>query len=212
MTKLPRRDQMLHRFADADTSAAPISYDAMAHTFDATISMGSPVKRAYGTEVLRISPQAVDLTRITQGGIPLLDHHKQDGIDSMLGKLVSARFERGALVGTFKLNKTEQGQKAEGMISRGEISGLSAGYRVDQWQITDDDGDTVDENSIRWDDDLSFTATRWQLFEASLVGVPADASAAIRSLSSGVKIVENIRTKMRMRQLMVRRGVRLGNG
>jgi phage head maturation protease len=121
-------------------------------------------------------------------------------------------FERGALIGRFKFNATPEGQKAEGMVARGEVTGISAGYRVEEWSITDEDGDTVDENSIRWDDDLTFTATRWQLFEASLVGVPADASAAIRSLSSGVNVVENIRTKMRMRQLMVRRGVRLGNG
>jgi HK97 family phage prohead protease len=203
MTKLPRRDQMLHRFADADTSAAPISYDAKAHTFDATVSMGSPVKRFYGTEVLRVAPDAVDLSRLREGGIPLLDHHKQDGIDSMLGKLVSARFERGALVGTFKLNKTEQGQKAEGMVARGEVTGISAGYRVDRWEITDEDGDTVAESSIRWDDDLTFTATRWQLFEASLVGVPADAQAMVRSMSRGADTVDDIRARMRARHSIV---------
>jgi hypothetical protein len=61
------------------------------------------------------------------------------------------------------------------MVARGEITGVGAGYRVEQWLITDEDGGIVDEKSVRWDDDLTFTATRWQLLEASLVGVPAPA-------------------------------------
>lgn len=203
MTTLPR-NEMQRRFSGADaTASAPISYDAKNHTVDAVISKGSAVKRAYGTEVLRIAPDAVDLSRLREGGIPLLDHHKQDGIDSMLGKLVSARFERGALIGTFKLNRTEQGKKAEGMVARKEITGISAGYRVESWLITDDDGDVVDEKSIRWDDDLTFTATRWQLFEASLVGVPADASAMVRSMSIGANTIDDIRARMRARHSIV---------
>jgi phage head maturation protease len=210
MTRLPRREQILHRLADTET-AGPVSYSAANHTVDAVISMGSAVKRPYGTEVLRISPDAVDLSRLREGGIPLLDHHKQDGINSMLGKLVSARFERGALVGTFKFNATREGKKAEGMVARGEIAGVSAGYRVDQWLITDEDGDVVEERSTRWDDDLTFTATRWQLFEASLVGVPADGAAMVRSMRrTGASVVETVKRRMRMRQNMVRAGVGLG--
>jgi hypothetical protein len=66
--------------------------------------------------------------------------------------------------------------------------------------ITDEDGDVVDERNTRWDDDLIFTATRWQLFEASLVGVPADGAAMVRSMSiiSGNEI-ENIRARMACR-------------
>jgi len=211
MSKLiPSRDQILHRLADTET-AGPVSYSAKNHTVDAVISMGSAVKRPYGTEVLRISPDAIDLTRLHEGGIPLLDHHKQDGINSILGKLVSARFERGALLGTFKFNATAEGKKAEGMVARGEITGISAGYRVDEWLITDEDGDIVDERNTRWDDELTFTATRWQLFEASLVGVPADGAAVIRSMRSpGGKVVEAVKRRMRMRQNMVRAGVKPG--
>jgi hypothetical protein len=171
------------RFADV----APGSYDKKAHTVDAVISMGTAVKRFYGTEVLRIHEDAIDLTRIQQGGIPLLDHHKQDGLDSVLGRVTETWIKRGALMGRIKFNQTEQGQKAEGMVARGEIAGISAGYRVDDWEISNADGEVVDpaKDRVRWDDDLTFTATRWQLFEASLVGVPADGTAMIRSLGSG---------------------------
>jgi hypothetical protein len=61
------------RFADAK----PSSYDAKNHTVDCVISMGSPVKRFYGTEVLRITPAPVDLSRMDGGSIiPLLDSHQ----------------------------------------------------------------------------------------------------------------------------------------
>jgi hypothetical protein len=70
--------------------------------------------------------------------------------------------------------------------------------------ITDADGDVVSEKNVKWDDDLTFTATRWQLFEASLVGVPADAVAGIRSLVSCDEL-ENIRARMACRARMVAR-------
>lgn len=171
------------RFADV----APASYSKKARTVDAVLSMGSPVKRFYGMEVLRISPQAVDLSRMEQGGIPFLDHHNQGGIDNILGRITETWFKRGALMGRIKFNETEQGRKAEGMVARGEVAGVSAGYRVEDWEITDADGKVIDpdKDRVRWDDDLTFTATRWQLFEASLVGVPADGASMIRSLGSG---------------------------
>ncbi|HMF47473.1 MAG TPA: hypothetical protein VK603_02445, partial [Candidatus Saccharimonadales bacterium] len=71
------------RFADV----APASYNKMDHTVDAVLSMGSPVKRFYGTEVLRIHDKAVDLSRMQDGGIPLLDHHQQGSLDNILGRV-----------------------------------------------------------------------------------------------------------------------------
>lgn len=203
---LPPRDKLLHRLADAKgSSGGPISYDKHQHSVEAVISMGSAVKRAYGTEVLRISPAAVDLSRLKEGGIPLLDHHSQAGIDQVLGRISDAWIEGGALKGRIVFAQTPQGIKAEGMVARGELTGISAGYRVDQWQITDADGDVVDERNVRWDDDLTFTATRWQLFEASLVGVPADAVASIRSLGGRDDGLVDTRARMAARARMVAR-------
>jgi phage head maturation protease len=207
---------MLHRLASADPLAgAPRSYNQNDHTVEAVISMGSPVERPYGTEVLRISPDAVDLSRLLEGGIPLLDHHQQTGINAMLGRLTDAWFERSALIGRFKFNQTPEGEKAEGMVARGEVTGISAGYRVEHWLITDDDGDIVDQKNIRWDDELTFTATRWQLFEASLVGVPADGEALVRGmpLGTGHFDLESVRARMRIRQRMLCRHLKvLGHG
>jgi phage head maturation protease len=205
---------MHHRFADDNAmSVAPVSYNKSDHTVEAVISMGSPVERPYGTEVLRITPDAVDLSRLHDAGIPLLDHHKQDGINSMLGRVTHAWIEHGALIGRFKFNQTEQGQKAEGMVARGEVTGVSAGYRVDAWEITDADGEVVDERNVRWNDNLTFTATRWALLECSAVGVPADSVAQVRSMPRGFIALEDIRTRMRVRHRMLCRHLRVfGHG
>jgi hypothetical protein len=43
-----------------------------------------------------------------------------------------------------------------------------------------------ERDRISWDEDgLSFLGTPWQLFEASLVGVPADAAAAAVRANGG---------------------------
>jgi phage head maturation protease len=167
------------RFADV----APQSYSKKDRTVDAVISMGSPVQRFYGTEVLRIDSKSVMLDRLP---IPLLDSHSQTSITDALGRITEAWINRGALMGKLKFNETAEGRKAEGMVARGEIAGISAGYRVEQWEIADADGNIIDPERMRWDDEgLTFTATRWELLEASLVAVPADGSASIRSLGSG---------------------------
>jgi phage head maturation protease len=204
----PDKHKLLYRLADTDAvSSGPLTYDKKAHTVEAVISKGSPVARLYGTEVLRISPDAIDLSRLHEGGIPLLDHHSQAGIDQILGRVTDAWIERGALMGSIRFNQTEQGKKAEGMVSRGEISGVSAGYRVDSWLITDADGDVVEERDIGWNDELTFTATRWQLFEASLVGVPADAVASVRSLGGGRDLIADVKARMLARyKMMLLRG------
>jgi hypothetical protein len=170
------------RFADV----APQSYDKKSRTVDAVLSMGSPVKRFYGTEILRIDEKSVMLQRMASG-IPLLDSHNQASISNALGRVTETWFNRGALMGKLKFNDTKEGRIAEGMVARGEIAGISAGYRVDEWEIADQDGRAIDpeKEMVRWDDDLTFTATRWELLEASLVAVPADGAAGIRSLGSG---------------------------
>jgi HK97 family phage prohead protease len=196
------------REAITGSAGGPLSYDKAAREVTATLSKGSPVQRLYGVESLEISKRAIDLTRLEQGGIPLLDHHKQDGIDSILGRVTDAWISNGALLGQLKFADTKRGRTAEGMVARGELGAVSVGYRVSDWRVTDADGDVVDEKSVRWNDDLTFTATRWQLFEVSLVGVPADGAAQVRAMPIHHPIIANILARMQCRQRMVERMLR----
>jgi phage head maturation protease len=162
---------------------------------------------------LEISKKAVDLSRLGTIGIPLLDSHQQIGISNSIGKLRGAWIDGKALIGEIAFHATPEGRKAEGMVSRGEINGVSAGYRVDDWEITNEDGDVIDpdKDKIQWDDELTFTAKRWMLHEVSLVSVAADATAQFRSVGgkpASPESTRDVRTRMLTRQRMMERSLK----
>ena len=162
---------------------APASYDANEHTIELILSEGSDVVRWYGTERLSTDEAAVCVDRLASSGIPFLDSHNSYGIGSVLGRIVDVWFAEGRILGRAKFAATETGKAAEGMVARGEIKGISIGYRVDAWEITDADGTVIDPEKqiLDVDEGLTFTATRWELLEASLVSVPADPAAMVRA-------------------------------
>jgi len=198
--KVEHREQ---RFSD--TATTPLSYDVKTRSVTAILSKGSPVPRVYGREVLQIDARSVDLGRVRSGGIPLLDSHNQASISGALGKINDVWFDRGALMGRLKFNDTKSGRDAEGMVRRGEIGAVSIGYRVTAWSAADGEGNSIDVDDARWDDDLTFTATRWELLEGSLVCCPADSLSGVRSLGSGGDTVAAIRTRMLCLQRMAER-------
>jgi phage head maturation protease len=187
-------------------STKPSSYNSENRTVDAVISTGSPVVRFFGTEKLRISPDAVIVDRVATSGIPVLDSHQQTSISNALGRIVKVWFAHNALMGTIAFNDTPEGRKAEGMVARGEIAGISAGYTVREWEITDAKGNALDPEvqRINFDDDLTFTATRWELLEGSLVSIGADSAAMVRSMGGTAdrQVVADIRARMWTRQRM----------
>jgi hypothetical protein len=179
----------------------PQSYDAETHSCEAVISTGAAVPRVFGREILEISKAACDLSRVP---VPLLDSHSQQSIADIVGRVESAWVGGGKLHGRIVFAQTERGKLAESMIARSELSALSCGYRVDEWSCVDDDGDPVDPSRASWGDDLTFTATRWQLLEASCFGIPADAGAMVRSLG-GCNGIGDIVARMRARQAIMER-------
>jgi phage head maturation protease len=194
-----RYDKIEHRFSNS----APLSYNADTHSCECVISAGASVNRIYGVEVLEITQTACDLSRIP---VPLLDSHSQGSVvDNILGRIDSAWVSGGKLYGKIIFAQTPRGRLAEGMVQRQELTGISAGYSVSKWDVRDDDGDKVDEDHIGWDDNLTFTAKRWTLYEASCVGVPADTQAAIRSLGNDQGPAHDARVRMEVRSRMAQR-------
>ncbi len=147
------------------------SYDASTRTVEAVLSVGARVKRWFGYEELSMEPGAVDLARVVQGQVRLLDTHNQYEIDAVLGVVTQARIENGQLLGTLRFADTERARNAEGMVSRGELTGISIGYGIRSWRLVEID---QDDNEI-------WSASSWELLEVSLVSVPADPNAGVRS-------------------------------
>jgi len=163
---------VIARAATDDLSArfTASSYDAETHTVEAVFSAGSRVARWGAYEELEISALAIDLNRVALGQCRLLDTHKQDSVDSILGIVESARIEGGLLVGRIRFADTDAGRRAEGMVARGELTGISVGYRVTTWTLA-----SLENEVEVW------RAVKWELLEVSLVAVPADPQASIRS-------------------------------
>jgi HK97 family phage prohead protease len=155
---------------DASARFTPSSYNAKNRTVDAIFSAGSPVSRWGVTEELAISPEAIDLNRVALGQVRLLDSHDQGSLNAVLGVVEDARIEGANLVGRIRFADTEAGRNAEGMVARGELTGISVGYRVTTWTLTS----LANEVEV-------WRADRWELLEVSLVAVPADPLATTRS-------------------------------
>jgi hypothetical protein len=189
------------RYADI----APASFDVKASTVECVISRGSPVQRIFGIEKLRIAPDAVDISRLISVGIPFLDSHQQVGIDNGLGQFTRIWFPNdGSLVGKIRFNDTARGKAAAGMVGRGEISGVSCGYKVLSWLIEDEDGNTIDpDDRFRWDDaNLIYTADTWELLEVSAVLIAADAHSSMRGLVTNQHNIADTFARMQSRERM----------
>lgn len=159
-------DDMLARLA-------PATYDEGARTVDAIFSTGARVRRWGIFEELAISADAIDLRRVEQGQVRLLDTHDSGSINSILGVVTSARVANGQLVGSIRFSDTDAGRRAEAMVATGDLVGISVGYRVTTWTLT-----AVENNQEIW------RADRWELLEVSLVAVPADPGAMVRNEST----------------------------
>jgi hypothetical protein len=212
---MQHRDSIDIKIATRLLSLQPTSFDDDTHTVEAILSKGSPVQRVYGVESLRISKDAIDLSRLNTSGIPILDSHKIDSIDAALGKLQSAWVADGALKGLVKFNQTDAGMRAEGMVRRGELGGISVGYRVTEWEVRDAKGKVIDPDSVAWGgESATFVGKHWELLEVSLCAVPADVASGFRNqsdlhdrvyLAPLPALLADIRTRMEIRQRLAER-------
>ena len=142
---------------------APGTLDLDAGTVDVTLTTGAPVQRGGHVEVLAIGPENVEFAQ----RIPLLDSHRQTSIADIKGSVSNIRFEPGAIVATLNISDPS----ALAAVARGDVTGVSVGYRVKKWS------ERRDPKSGK----LIRTAVLFEIVEASLVAVPADANATIRS-------------------------------
>lgn len=158
--------------------AAVGSVNKEARTVDLTFSTGAAVDRMdYWSgkryiENLSMDPAHVRLDRLNAGA-PLLDAHSAYSVGDVLGAVqpTSARIEKGQGVATVRFSKRDTVEPIFNDVVDGIIRNVSVGYRVYKFvEDTPKDGGTPTR-----------TAIDWEPFEISMVPMPADVGARVRS-------------------------------
>ncbi|PHK09361.1 HK97 family phage prohead protease, partial [Nostoc linckia] len=117
-------------------------------------------------EELSLEHGHVKLDRL-KNGAPLLDSHRSWGLDSVLG-VVEAADERFA---TVRFSERDEVNPIWADVKTGIIRNVSVGYVVNRFEDV-----TKPDDKIR-----RLRAIDWEPFEISLVSVPADPKAGVRS-------------------------------
>lgn len=165
----PNRNPPSHEIV---TRRAPLSggasWNPEERTLRAVISTGAPVERWDGRGPF---VETLDLRGMTVAPhVPLLNSHSRGTLSDVLGSVVSTETKADRIEATLKLSRRDDVEDIVTDIVDGHVSGVSIGYRVQEWR---EEAESAGKPRRK-------TATRWTLVEASLVVIPADASATLR--------------------------------
>lgn len=162
---------------------AASSFDRETRRFTAVAASSTPVFRYHResdrtlNEVLDISPTAIDLSRLASGRAPILNTHRAGTAADQIGVIRSARIEGGELVIEGELSSRADVAGIVADVAAGILTNVSVGFRILASEIVP--GQRGADDTLR--------VTRWLPVEVSLVPVPADPAAHVRS---GVTPVE----------------------
>jgi len=140
-------------------------------TFETVLCRGDLIERPFGFERLRVAQAAIDISRMQNGGIPVLDSYREDSITRSLGKVIDIRVKDGAVVGVVRFHQTEAGIEAAELINRGGKFDISTAYSTDEIEIYDMHNRRVDPNDGGRASELglAFETASWQIVAVGLL-------------------------------------------
>lgn len=159
-----------------DTREATVD-DAARVVRNVSVSSDEPYERYYGTEILLHEKSNIDLSRVEKGASPLLYNHDRD---AFIGKVSNPQLRNGKLYLDFKFSQSEQALQMLADLKDGLLTECSIGYDVTKYEVDEDEE--------------TYTATLWTLYECSLVTIPADFTVGVgrTAESKPVQIVPKI--------------------
>ena len=120
-----------------------------------------PYQRSFGYETLQHTDKSIDFTRVPAGSCPLLYNHQTD---NYIGIVESVRVDTGQLRAVVRLSKNSDfARQVAADITDGILKSISIGYEIDEMVVGPD---------IR--EIPQYIATKWTLYEISVVTTPAD--------------------------------------
>lgn len=124
-----------------------------------------PYRRQFGYETLLHTAEAVDYERVAAGAVPLLYNHKNDEYIGIVEKVWLANGQLRAVV---RLSKnSDLARQISADIKDGILKSISIGYEINEMREVE-----------AIDDIPQYVATKWTLYEISVVTTPADYTKA----------------------------------
>lgn len=155
------------------------TFEPEARTIECVWTAGATVRRfnwwreEYYDEVLEVSEQAVDLSRLNSGACAVLNSHGTWDLSDQIGVVERAWIKDGQGHALLRLSGRAEIAGIVEDIASGIIRNISVGYSVQKYEITREEGKVAE-----------YRAVEWTPHEISFVPVPADAAAATRNQQS----------------------------
>jgi Caudovirus prohead serine protease len=151
-----------------DVTLSPSSWNAEQRTFSVVVSSGADVVRqdARGAYIER--PDINQNWRALVGA-PVLNSHQRNDIKNILGSVTDVAVVGQQVHATIRMSKSPEGEAAVQAALEGHLRGISFGYRIDATKESVESGQRI------------VTITKLTPVEISLVPIPADPAAVIRS-------------------------------
>ncbi|WP_322893473.1 MULTISPECIES: Mu-like prophage major head subunit gpT family protein [unclassified Yoonia] len=160
---------VMHRSA----SFAPATVDEAVRTVELIFTAGATRRMMtwdgdrYDEELV-VSEEAIRMERLNAGAPLLLDHMAATRFQ--VGVVESARIESGQGIAVVRFSKRPEADEVFRDVQDGIIRGVSVGYKVHRYVREDREGEVP-----------LLRAVDWEPAEISLVSIPADAAATVRS-------------------------------
>lgn len=154
--------------------------------FSLSFSSEEPYERWFGMEILSHRDGAMDMSRITDMGVVLFNHNR----DQVIGKITRAWVENGRGMAEIEFDTDAFSETIRQKVQSGTLKGVSVGYTVTRWEDVAEGHQSTD----------GFTgpcsiARQWIPFEISVVSVPADATVGV-GRESGTLVQQPLHTPL----------------
>ena len=136
-------------------------------TVELSFSSETPVRRWYGEEILSHKAGAVVFDRLKSGGCLLFNHNR----DKVIGRIIEAKVKNKRGIATVQFDDDEESLLYFRKVQSGTLKNTSVGYIIHE----------AERNAVGKGEDIkvTYTATRWEPYEISIVTIPADISVGV---------------------------------
>ena len=139
--------------------------------FTLSFSSEEPYMRWFGNEILDHKEGAIDMTRLTEMGVVLYNHKRDD----VIGKVTRAWVEDGKGRAEIEFDSDDLSETIRQKVESGTLKGVSVGYMVDSWEEVMPGKQSADG---RFTGPCSI-ARKWAPYEISIVSIPADTTVGV---------------------------------